>query len=245
MRVAPWLNAQLICPWFPRGRIFPWKYVEARSLGNLEKHVTLASFRSEQPKIRNLEAGIWNLESGTWNLEGGIWNLEDGIWNSQEVAQQCSPRLGRVPFVEQLQRNLTIKTRDQLDPRNVEAGFEVETWSRGEPNVIEGRFVAGTGSRQGPETVEVILVDYRDPVLVLASNYATTVSMVLYSLRGVFWDPSCASFRSDESRRCVSNSGGEWSLGRDCLFMVKAAGSSGSAIDGPDSRVGPWVPPDL
>ncbi|KAL0750299.1 hypothetical protein Bca101_032302 [Brassica carinata] len=40
----------------------------------------------------------------------------------------------------------------------------------------------------------------RDPVLVLASNYATTVSMVLYSLRGVFWDPSCASFRSDESK---------------------------------------------
>ncbi|KAF3604077.1 hypothetical protein F2Q69_00035655 [Brassica cretica] len=32
---------------------------------------------------------------------------------------------------------------------------------------------------------------------------------------------------------------------RDCLSMVKAAWSSGSAIDGPDSRVGPWVPPDL
>ncbi|KAL0689452.1 hypothetical protein Bca4012_089130 [Brassica carinata] len=39
----------------------------------------------------------------------------------------------------------------------------------------------------------------RDPVLVLVSTYATTVSMVLYFLRGVFWDPSCASFRSDES----------------------------------------------
>ncbi|KAH0880094.1 LOW QUALITY PROTEIN: hypothetical protein HID58_067488, partial [Brassica napus] len=31
----------------------------------------------------------------------------------------------------------------------------------------------------------------------------------------------------------------------DCLSMVKAPGSSGSAIDGPDSRVDPWVPPDL
>ncbi|KAF2576627.1 hypothetical protein F2Q70_00005127 [Brassica cretica] len=41
---------------------------------------------------------------------------------------------------------------------------------------------------------------FRDPVLVLVSNYATTVSMVLYSLRGVFWDPSCASFRCDESK---------------------------------------------
>ncbi|KAF3594914.1 hypothetical protein DY000_02021368 [Brassica cretica] len=40
----------------------------------------------------------------------------------------------------------------------------------------------------------------RDPVLVLASNYATTVSMVLYSLRGVFSNPSCVSFRSDESK---------------------------------------------
>ncbi|KAF3603656.1 hypothetical protein F2Q69_00035663 [Brassica cretica] len=33
--------------------------------------------------------------------------------------------------------------------------------------------------------------------------------------------------------------------GGDCLSMVKAAGSSGSAINGPDSSVGPWVPPDL
>ncbi|KAG2275951.1 hypothetical protein Bca52824_058506 [Brassica carinata] len=41
-------------------------------------------------------------------------------------------------------------------PWNVEAGSEVETWSRGEPNVIEGRFQAGTESRQGPETVEVV-----------------------------------------------------------------------------------------
>ncbi|KAH0884126.1 LOW QUALITY PROTEIN: hypothetical protein HID58_060222 [Brassica napus] len=41
------------------------------------------------------------------------------------------------------------------------------------------------------------------------------------------------------------NGGGDWSLSRDCLSMVKAAGSSGTAIDGPDSRVGPWVPPDL
>ncbi|KAF2538742.1 hypothetical protein F2Q68_00021782 [Brassica cretica] len=49
-----------------------------------------------------------------------------------------------------------VKTRDQLDPRNVEAGFEVETWSQGEPNVIEGRFQAGTGSMQGPETVKVV-----------------------------------------------------------------------------------------
>ncbi|KAF3504572.1 hypothetical protein F2Q69_00043761 [Brassica cretica] len=95
---------------------------EARSLGNLEKHVALASFRSEQPKIqnleagiwnlepgtRNLEAGIWNLEPGTRNLEAGIWNLEAGIWNPEEVEQQCSRRLGRFPFVEQLQRNLTM-----------------------------------------------------------------------------------------------------------------------------------------
>ncbi|KAF2561604.1 hypothetical protein F2Q70_00016784 [Brassica cretica] len=29
------------------------------------------------------------------------------------------------------------------------------------------------------------------------------------------------------------------------LSVVKIAGSSGSAIDGPDSRVGPWMPPDL
>ncbi|WZZ27104.1 hypothetical protein YC2023_010505 [Brassica napus] len=123
-------------------------------------------------------------------------------------------------------------TRDQLDPRNVEAGFEVVTWSRGEPNIIEGRFQAGTGSRQGPGTVEVILEEWslsqqepktvetwnrsnqmrlrrdsklepgtcRDPVLVLVSTYATTVSMVLYFLREVFWDLSCASFRSDESK---------------------------------------------
>ncbi|KAF3561304.1 hypothetical protein DY000_02017258 [Brassica cretica] len=47
---------------------------------------------------------------------------------------------------------------------------------------------------------------FRDPVLVLVSNYATTVSMVLYSLRGVFWDPSCASFRCDESKSFLAPS---------------------------------------
>ncbi|KAH0880082.1 hypothetical protein HID58_067476, partial [Brassica napus] len=53
----------------------------ARSLGNLEKHVALASFRREQPKIRNLEAGIWNLEPGTHNLEAGTRNPEPGSWD--------------------------------------------------------------------------------------------------------------------------------------------------------------------
>ncbi|KAF3527446.1 hypothetical protein DY000_02040228 [Brassica cretica] len=106
----------------------------------------------------------------------------------------------------------------------------------------------------------------RDPVLVLVSTYATTVSMVLYFLRGVFWDPSCASFRSDERDFCVRVIRAQFygMIGRrrylvvvyspalivdepggDCLSMMKAAGSSGSAIDGPDSSVGPWVPPDL
>ncbi|KAF2580831.1 hypothetical protein F2Q68_00004627 [Brassica cretica] len=47
----------LICPWFPRGRVFPWKYVEARSLGNLEKHVALASFRKAR-SLGNLEKHV-------------------------------------------------------------------------------------------------------------------------------------------------------------------------------------------
>ncbi|KAF2534683.1 hypothetical protein F2Q70_00030027 [Brassica cretica] len=97
------------------------------------------------------------------------------------------------------------------------------------PTVVEACFSGD--SRLGPGTC-------RDPALISVSNCATAGSMVSYSLREVFQDPSCASFRSDESRRCVSNSGGDWSLGRDCLSMVKAAGSSGSAIDGSDSRVG-------
>ncbi|KAF3577233.1 hypothetical protein DY000_02033074 [Brassica cretica] len=101
MCVAPWVNAWLICPWFPLGRVFPWKYEEARSRGNLEKHVALASFRSEQPKIRNLEAGIWNLEVGTQNLEAGIWNLEPGGGTA------VFPAFGQGSF-EQLQWNLTI-----------------------------------------------------------------------------------------------------------------------------------------
>ncbi|WZZ70634.1 hypothetical protein YC2023_082004 [Brassica napus] len=89
---------------------------ESRSLGNLEKHVALASFRS----ISGYIARKAYLRSGTWKLGSGTWKL-------------------------------------------------------------------GSGTQ-------------RDPVLVLASNYATTVSMVLYSLRGVSWDPSCVSFRSDESK---------------------------------------------
>ncbi|KAF3569610.1 hypothetical protein DY000_02015099 [Brassica cretica] len=112
-----------LLPWFPRGRVFPWKYVDSRSLGNLEKHVALASFRS----ISGLRSGTWKLGSGIWKLEPGTWKLGSGTWK------------------------------------------------------------LGSGTQ-------------RDPVLVLASNYATTVSMVLYSLRGVFWDPSCASFRSDENK---------------------------------------------
>ncbi|KAH0859655.1 LOW QUALITY PROTEIN: hypothetical protein HID58_087916 [Brassica napus] len=34
-------------------------------------------------------------------------------------------------------------------------------------------------------------------------------------------------------------------MGWNRLSVVKIAGSSGSAVDGPDSRIGPWVPPDL
>ena len=33
--------------------------------------------------------------------------------------------------------------------------------------------------------------------------------------------------------------------GRNRLSIVKIVGSSGSVIDGPNSRVGPWVHPDL
>ncbi|KAF3488238.1 hypothetical protein F2Q69_00052281 [Brassica cretica] len=32
---------------------------------------------------------------------------------------------------------------------------------------------------------------------------------------------------------------------RNRIFVVRIAGSSGSEIDGPDSRVGPWMPPYL
>ncbi|KAF2536147.1 hypothetical protein F2Q68_00021809 [Brassica cretica] len=46
-------------------------------------------------------------------------------------------------------------------------------------------------------------------------------------------------------RQCLSSSKKGRSLGRNRLSVVKIAGSSGSAIDGPDSRIGPWVPPDL
>ncbi|KAH0942725.1 LOW QUALITY PROTEIN: hypothetical protein HID58_002362 [Brassica napus] len=34
-------------------------------------------------------------------------------------------------------------------------------------------------------------------------------------------------------------------MGWNCLSVVKIERSSGSAVDGPDSRVGPWIPPDL
>ncbi|WZZ45706.1 hypothetical protein YC2023_041965 [Brassica napus] len=39
---------------------------------------------------------------------------------------------------------------------------------------------------------------------------------------------------------CLSSSKKGRLLGRNRLSVVKIAGSSGSAIDGPDSRVGPW-----
>ncbi|KAH0879511.1 hypothetical protein HID58_066905, partial [Brassica napus] len=48
-------------------------------------------------------------------------------------------------------------------------------------------------SRRGPGTS-------RDPALIPVSNCATAGSMVAYSPREVFWGPSCASFRSDESK---------------------------------------------
>ncbi|KAF3600469.1 hypothetical protein F2Q69_00036237 [Brassica cretica] len=76
-------------------RRVPWKLVEARNLGNLERHVASASSRGEQPKI-------WNLGSGTWNLGPGT---------QREAEQQCSRRLGRVPYAEQVQSNLTSTLR--------------------------------------------------------------------------------------------------------------------------------------
>ena len=48
-------------------------------------------------------------------------------------------------------------------------------------------------SRLGPRTC-------RDPALIHVSNCATSGSMVAYYLKEVFRDPSCASFRSDESK---------------------------------------------
>ncbi|KAF2533677.1 hypothetical protein F2Q70_00030040 [Brassica cretica] len=65
-------------------------------------------------------------------------------------------------------------------------------------------------------------------LIVLKCAYA--LCQRICGLVGDIWASIC--------HRCVSNSGGDWSLGRDCLSMVKAAGSSGSAVDGPDSRVG-------
>ncbi|WZZ27569.1 hypothetical protein YC2023_010970 [Brassica napus] len=47
-------------------RRVPWKLVEARNLGNLERHVASASSRA-----KDLEPGIRNLESRTRNPEGG------------------------------------------------------------------------------------------------------------------------------------------------------------------------------
>ena len=54
-------------------------------------------------------------------------------------------------------------------------------------------------SRLGPGTC-------RDPALISVSNCATAGSMVSYSLREVFQDPSCASFRSDESKSFLAPS---------------------------------------
>ncbi|KAH0867226.1 hypothetical protein HID58_074248, partial [Brassica napus] len=84
---------------------------------------------------------LWSYEPGRI---GGIDS--SGLSTDLDVCDDC-PWLG-------ILNPTFVETQDQLDPRNVEAGFEVETWNRGEPNVIEGRFQAGTGSMPGPETVK-------------------------------------------------------------------------------------------
>ncbi|WZZ70109.1 hypothetical protein YC2023_081479 [Brassica napus] len=77
---------------------------------------------------------------------------EKGAVNPAEDVVCCFRALHLSPMGRSYEPGRISGARDQLDPRNVEAVFEVETWSRGEPNVIEGRFQARTGSRQEPET---------------------------------------------------------------------------------------------
>ncbi|KAF3527451.1 hypothetical protein DY000_02040227 [Brassica cretica] len=137
----------------------------ARSLGNLEKHVALASFR------RGGAAVFPALGQGSFRGTTPTELDEKSSFDSPAYVtyQSCEPDrkvlcAASEPFIFSMGRSYEpgriVKTRDQLDPRNVEDGFEVVTWSRGEPNIIEGRFQAGTGSRQGPGTVEVILEEW-------------------------------------------------------------------------------------
>ncbi|WZZ70249.1 hypothetical protein YC2023_081619 [Brassica napus] len=135
------------------------------------------------PKIRNLEAGIWNLEAGTRNLEAGIWNLEAGIWNPEEVEQQCSRRLGRVPFVEQLQRNLTTWTH---------------WWRLGLARLILADYpliLMFVMTAPGWDREYAGTRDCKGHTSRLELEPAGTKDC-----RGVFWDPSCANFRSEESK---------------------------------------------
>ncbi|KAH0903134.1 LOW QUALITY PROTEIN: hypothetical protein HID58_042637 [Brassica napus] len=195
--------------------LHPWDFIaRARSLGNLEKHVALASFRSisgyiarkaysgNKPASLDVEFSIF---SGSF-AGGGAAVFpalgQDSFRGTtptelDEYSKACEPDrkvlcAASEPFIFSMGRSYEpgriggidasglstdlhvcddypwlgilnptfVETRDQLDPRNVEAGFEVVTWSRGEPNIIEGRFQAGTGSRQGPGTVEVILEEW-------------------------------------------------------------------------------------
>ncbi|KAF2617906.1 hypothetical protein F2Q68_00040139 [Brassica cretica] len=111
MRVAPWVNALLICPWFPRGRVFPLKYVEARSLGNIEKHVALASFRSISGRWSSSVPDAW---AGflSWNNSNGTTPTELDEYSKIDASGLST----------------------DLDA--VEEGFQVGTWNLQGPSVL-------------------------------------------------------------------------------------------------------------
>jgi len=64
MRVAPWVNAYLICPVFPRGRVF---------LRGISGYMA----RKSSSKV----VGTLDLEPGSWDPEPGSWEPEPGNWD--------------------------------------------------------------------------------------------------------------------------------------------------------------------
>ncbi|KAF3502811.1 hypothetical protein F2Q69_00043073 [Brassica cretica] len=105
MRIAPWVNAWLICPCFPHGRVF---------LRGISGYMAR---KSGSKVVRTLDP-----KPGSWDPEPGSWNPEPGSWNPEPRDLAC-PFGGRAAvfstlrqgfFAEQLQWNPTSTERHSI-----------------------------------------------------------------------------------------------------------------------------------
>ncbi|KAF3507021.1 hypothetical protein F2Q69_00005973 [Brassica cretica] len=102
--LAPWVNAKLICPCFPRRRVL---------LIGISGYMARKS-GSKVVGTLDPEPGSWNLGSGTWKLKPGTQSISifPGSFAGGRAAVLSALRQGF--FTEQLQWNSTSTQRRSI-----------------------------------------------------------------------------------------------------------------------------------